>query len=304
MPQNVYCGREFHAAIGFMNPRQFTVCFSVVIFTFFGVLPSPSAAQRRAKTIDDCMSFEREFLQAFYPQLSGKKYWVTFETASSYDKPVSDADRTFLVDIGDGAKYVVLMCCFGGTLGGVVGPLLPDDKDLGPHPLLPAPPPPPKVRPEKPMNIDSRGAVHPYQYLSTVFVFDSQGRLKNFVWNRTASQADIRFSDKLGHRPEMTDEELIAAYKETGAKYALGDRETFARDLPINKLEQFLGKLKILRTEFSITTDERLDKLGAFAFCSVFLQTGDKNGPPLKYEADFEPDRGELVGLRTVTDNK
>jgi hypothetical protein len=288
-----------------MNARQFTVCFSVVISTFFGVLPSPSAAQRRAKTIDDCMTFEREFLQVFYPQLSGKKYAVTFETASSYDKPGSDADRIFLVDVGDGPKYHVLMCCFGGTMGGVIGtPQVPYDKELGPPQPPPAPPPPPKVRTEKPMNIDSRGAVHPYQYLSTVFVFDSQGRLKNFVWNRTASQADIQFSDKLVLHPEMTDEELIDAYKETGAKYALGDRETFERDLPINKVEQFLGKLKILRMKFEITTDERLDKLGDFEICSVFLRTDEKNGPPLEYEADFEPERGELVELRIVTNSK
>jgi hypothetical protein len=69
-------------------------------------------------------------------------------------------------------------------------------------------------------------------------------------------------------------------------------------------LEQFLGKLKTLRTEFEITTDERLDKLGDFEICSVFLQTDEKNGPPLEYEADFEPERGELVGLRIVTNRK
>lgn len=288
-----------------MNTRRFTACFSVIIFCFFGAIPSLSPSQRRAATADDCMSFAREFLQLFYPELSGKNYAITFETARRYDEPRSDADRVFLVDIGDGAKYQVLTCCVGGSIGGIVGvPQLADDKDLGPHQPLPAPPPPPKVRPEKPMNIDSRGAVHPYQYVSTVFFFDPQGRLKNFVWNRAASSADLRFSDKLTLHPEMTDEELIAAYKETGAKYALGDRETFERELPISKLEQFLGKLKILRTKFSITTNKRLDKLGDFGSCSVFLQADDIDGRHLEYEADFEPERGELVGLRTLTASK
>jgi hypothetical protein len=73
-----------------MNGRKFTICVSVVILNFFAAFPSQSAAQRRAKTTDDCMSFEREFLQAFYPELSGKKCAITFETASSYDNPVSD----------------------------------------------------------------------------------------------------------------------------------------------------------------------------------------------------------------------
>lgn len=269
------------------------------------MIPSLSPAQRRAETADDCMSFARGFLQLFYPELSGKNYAITFETASRYDEPVSDANRIFLVDIGDGAKYYVLQCCFGGSMGGIVGaPKLPDDKDLGPHQPLPAPPPPPKVRREEPMNIDSHGAVHPYQYLSTVFVFDSHGRLKNFVWKGTPSAADMRFSDKLVLHPEMTDEELVAAYKETGAKYALGDREAFERDLPISKLEQFLGKLKILRKDFSITTNDRLDKLGDFGICSVFLETDDIDGKHLEYEAQFEPERGELVGLQVVTGNK
>jgi hypothetical protein len=81
----------------------------------------------------------------------------------------------------------------------------------------------------------------------------------------------------------------------------MSDREAFERDLPINKLEQFLGKLKILRTKFSITTDKRMNKLGYFGSCSVFLQTDDINGTYLEYEADFEPERDELVGLPIVT---
>lgn len=288
-----------------MNARRFAASLSVVILTFFGGLTSPSTAQRRTQTSDDCTTFAREFLQIFYPELSGKNYAITFETASSYDKPASDADRIFLVDIGDGAKYQVLMCCIGGSMAEIVGePRLPDDKDLGPHPPLPTPLPPPKVRPEKPMNTDSQGAVHPYQYLSTVFVFDSQGRLKNFVWKGPVSAADIRFSNTLTLHPEMSDEELIAAYKEAGAKYALGDRGAFKRDLPINKLEQVLGKLKILRTEFSTSTNDRLDKLRDFDFCTVFLQTDDVDGAHLKYEAQFEAMRGELLGLRIVADGK
>jgi hypothetical protein len=287
-----------------MNLKRFGACFSIIILSAVGALASVSRAQRSAETADDCMGFAREFLQVFYPELSGKNYAITFETASRYDEPVSDADRIFLIDIGDGAKYQVLMCCIGGTMGGIVGePRLPDDEELGPHQPLAAPPPPPKVRPEKPMNIDSQGAVHPYQYLRTAFVFDFRGRLKNFVWKGPVSAADMRFSDKLVLHPEMTDAELIAAYKETGAKYALGAREAFERDLPIGKLEHFLGKLKIVRKEYSITTNDRLDKLGDFAICSVFLRTDDKDGKHLEYEAEFEPERGHLVGLRIVTKN-
>ena len=67
------------------------------------------------------MSFEPEFLRGFYPELNSKKYFITFETASSYGNPVSDADRIFLVDIDGGAKYhvmgAVLAAGWGESLG-------------------------------------------------------------------------------------------------------------------------------------------------------------------------------------------
>jgi hypothetical protein len=282
-----------------MKASRFAACFSVITFTITGAFLS-SAQQRAGTSDDEAMRFAGAFLHAVYPELTGKKYVVTFETARSYDHPVSDVDRMFFVDIGDGAKYEVL-CCFGGSIKEVRPPQLPDDKDLGAHTPLPAPLP---VHPEKPLHIDSKGASHPYQYRSTVFIFDPRGRLKTFIWNRTPSATDLRFYDKLALHPEITDKELIAAYKETGAKYAFGDREAFERDLPIGKLEQFLGKLKILRKEFSVNTIDRLDRLGFFGYCSVFLESDHMAGEHRKYKAKFEPKRGELVELRIVTDNE
>jgi hypothetical protein len=113
-----------------------------------------------------------------------------------------------------------------------------------------------------PLNIDARGAVRPYQYLSTAFNFDFKGRLAGFVVREPLKLADFWEN---GH-PDISDNEDIAAYKEAGAKYALGDRETFRRDLPIEQLQHFLGKLKVLKVKFIDTSDERVDKLVALAF--------------------------------------
>ena len=79
---------------------------------------------------------------------------------------------------------------------------MPYDKDLGPpKPPLP-PPPPPKAEPP-----------HPQQYLSSTFVFDSQGNLKEFFGKRELTSPDLDISFQVRAYPDMTDEELIAAYK-------------------------------------------------------------------------------------------
>jgi hypothetical protein len=82
--------------------------------------------------------------------------------------------------------------------------------------------------------LDSNGAVHPTQYLSTEFVFDSEGHLKTFNVAKEKQPDGVWDSwEKLRLNPDMSDAELKAAYKASGAKYSLGDRETFKRELPV-----------------------------------------------------------------------
>ena len=156
----------------------------------------------------------------------------------------------------------------GGVIGQPQGPIY-DSDNIRPSPQTP-PPPPPKP-PETHLNFGPGGAVHPYQYLSTAFIFDARGRLKIFMV-RDRPYAPIPkgqkdFAETRRLHPDMSDEELIAAYKQSGAKFALGDREAFKRALPIRKLEKFLGSLRIVSIEFEPTGDERLDRLGDFGFC-------------------------------------
>jgi hypothetical protein len=286
-----------------MYANKFQTWYVVALMLGFGFFPTRSDAQRRVHSMDDSIRYERDFLQVFYPELSGKKYAMTIETANRYDES-DNTDRLFLVDIGDGAKYAELGCCLGGEMGSVILPRLPDDKELGPHPPLPSAPSPPKPTNQRRLNVDARGAIHPFQYLSSVFVFDSQGRLKNFSARRNAALASdsvTRFWEKVQNHPEMTDEELTAAYKESGAKYTIGDTEAFKRDLPLNKLEQFLGKFEIIKMEFNSTTEKHMDKLGAFSGCSLLLQTSS-GGTPLQYQAYFEATRGALDSLFVVED--
>jgi len=288
-----------------MNARRFCLCVLVFALSLSTVSAPRAVAQQRAETIDESMRFAREFLRAFYPEFNGKNYIFNFETYARYDDPVNRDNRIFLVDIGEGPKNQVLKCCLGGTVGPLIHFPLPYSWPWGPTPLPPDPPLPPKVRTERPLNVDSRGAIHPYQFLSAYFEFDSGGGLVFFAvpaWSDTG--AGSKFYDTLRDHPDATDEELIAAYKESGAKYPLGDREAFKRDLPLNKLEQFLGKLKLVTTKFDASSAERLDELGGFSFCTVLLKTGGKNDSPEEYEASFGSDQGKLLELRRVTKTK
>lgn len=299
------CVTEICGVIRFVHERKSSVRALIVVSTLIGILPFSAAAQRRAKTMDEFMAYEKDFIHTFYPKLSGKKYWITFETSEGFEAlpGYETAGKHFLVDIGDGPKSFTLMCCVGGSMGGVIGVpnSSPPDKDTG-IPLIPATVPPPspphKIPVEKPLNVDATGAVHPYQYLSSSFYFDFQGRLTGFSRGERKEPEKLRdFWEQLHLHPNMTGKEITAAYNETGAKYVLGDRETFRHDLPIKQLENFLGKLKILKISFIDTGSEEVDKLDGFSFCRVYLEGPGKR----QYVADFDGYSGELNLVHFLT---
>jgi hypothetical protein len=98
----------------------------------------------------------------------------------------------------------------------------------------------------------------------------------------------------------MSDEELKAAYKATGAKYSLGDRETFKRELQVSQLEPFLGTLRVIHITFQPIAVERLEKLGGFSDCEVELE-----GPNKKhYLAYFGAYSGRLNSVSYLTEKE
>ena len=96
----------------------------------------------------------------------------------------------------------------------------------------------------------------------------------------------------------MSDAALKAAYKASGAKYSLGDRETSKRELPVSQLEPFLGTLKVIQITFHPITVERLDKLGGFSDCEVELEGPNKK----QYLAYFAAYSGRLITVLYLTE--
>jgi hypothetical protein len=63
-------------------------------------------------------------------------------------------------------------------------------------------------------------------------------------------------------------------------------------------LEQFLGKLQVLKIKFLPTENPRIDSLGGFSECEVYLETpGGKD-----YVADFDGFSGQLTSVFYVSD--
>jgi hypothetical protein len=210
-----------------------------------------------AKASGDFYRFAQEFLRALYPELSGKRYVVSIESAVWYDDLTSPA-YVFRLSVGEGPTFIIKGCCFGGYIShDVIG--LPQPP---PPAGFPPSPPAPQV-PQKPLSpppdVDERGAEHFKQYLSTGFTFDKQGRLKDFGAEGPGindGEADKKIFEIVTAHPEWTGAQVISTIKENGTKYGPNDKEEFTKNLPLHQMEPFLGKLKIESVTFN-PLDER-----------------------------------------------
>jgi len=261
-------------------------------------------SQQTVPPTESYVRIGREFLRTLYPELNGKKYTVTLETSLSYDDPVS-APKFFMLDVGAGAKYAVIDCCIGGEMGTVVMPAspMPYPPELGPPPSPPPAPPLPKPKKRKQLNVDAHGAVHPDQYLSTRFLFNSQGQLESFTAEGpsiTDREADEQLYESLRAHPGLTNAGVADLLKESGARYGLDDEKKFTHDLPIKQLEPFLGKLRVLSVSYPQPTDGNPAKLPIWLYCEVSMLATRRGGTKLKYEAIFDHYRGALTDLHAV----
>lgn len=275
-----------------------------IILTVIALLiNAPAHSQRVAHNVDEAKKFQRDFLHDFYPNIDGKKYWMTTETASPYDS-TPEENTLYILSIGDGPKYVELGCCVGGFAGPhVPHPKFPDDPFLGPwDPYLPEPFLCPRPAPPPTMELDSKGAWHPLQRLSLTFSFTQDGQL--YLFNERMHRPPFEdlyqdFRKTSEEHPEFSDDQLRLLYKNLGFKYALGDKNAFEADLPRKKLEQYVGKITRWRVQFwgpYNDAEERLKRLKAFEACAVKFEVNTPNGEKKYWLAIFNPD-GTLESL-------
>jgi|HubBroStandDraft_6_1064221.scaffolds.fasta_scaffold20299_7 hypothetical protein len=256
--------------------------------------PAVGEAQQTVPATKTYIRIGHDFLRTVYPELNGKGYTITVETFLSYDDP-DGVPLRFDLDVGKGAKYSVTGCCFGGYAGPP-----PDLASPGACPWLSSP------RRKRPDNVDSEGQVHPEQYLSASFVFDISGRLEHFAAKGSSIEnhvADNRLHGLLRCNSAMTDEQIATAFKESGAKYGLNDRDEFRKNLPIPELEKFVGKLEVVSTKFYQLGmgDGEEKELPIWTSCDVRMRATQPDGTQLEYRATFDHFDGRLESLHQAT---
>jgi len=264
------------------------------------VWPLVVYAQTSLPSPEKYIEIGREFLRALYPELSGKGYVVTLETALPFDDS-SRAAKYFMLDVGAGPKFVVLECCIGGYIGGILPtPQLPWPPELGPAPNAPTPGAQPSEN--RPRYWDAQGQVHPKQYLSTGFSFDDKNRLAGFTAEGPAIGDPHPRSEFVGLAsayPNMGDQEIGAALKRSGAKYGPGDKEQFVKALPLTKLEPFLGKLELASVNFVRLGEDRAER-GSLPCWMVEVLATREDGTKSKYKLTFDTFKGDLTTLGIV----
>lgn len=143
------------------------------------------------------------------------------------------------------------------------------------------------------------GTIYFKQFLEGKFWFDAEGHLTNFIGTRRSHDEENAFASYILEHPEITRAEAITELKKRGAKFGPNDKAAFVQNLPISKLETFLGKLEILSVEIPIWSDYRPNP-ATWPDWTVIVRATRADGRQTLYELGFDQFNGELWDLETV----
>jgi hypothetical protein len=291
------------------------LCFLTIVFT----IPVITFGQDAVPTTKTYIKLGENFLHALYPELNDKKYTITVETSFRYDDP-TDIPRVFTLDVGAGPKSLVISCCFGGYAGGSLPPFkIPDPQEWPPPPPPPCPPAPScplfttPHYPMRPKNVDAQGQLRPEQFLTVGFSFDVNGRLVAFNAHGAVTanhDSDNQLYEALRARliPTLspTDAEITNLLKQSGAKYGYKDQKQFRDELPLKKIEKFIGKVEVLSLDFSPIdpgwNSDPVNEVGVWSYVTVLMRAVQPDGTKLNYRAVFDHFAGALTSLHELPD--
>jgi hypothetical protein len=246
---------------------------SLICFTY-AQTPPPAAKNQLVWT--------QQFLKMMYPKLNNGKYTMSVETSIPYDQP-ADSLSWMVLYVGEGFKHAVLRVQ-GGCSGSVVSSI---------------PPPHESEKNTKKVNVEDcrPGPVYPRQFLTAGFRFDQSGHLSSFTADGPAIQENDA-NKNLAYDAEMTDADIIAAIKRSGAKYGPDDKGELIRNLPLKELEHFLGKLELISVHFHPLRPDRAN-LPNWPDWTVKLRAARFDGTTAEYKMTVDHVTGDLTGLCT-----
>jgi hypothetical protein len=207
----------------------------------------------------------QEFLHASYPNLKDRHLFITIVRDYAFDLPAAPM-REFSLYVCEGPKYKIL-----GYMGGY------PEGAKSPSPAAPGP-------------------VYPKQHLATGFKFDQNGRLLFFSAEGDAVGdlvAGASFREAREAHPEWAEAQVTSEFKRMGAKYGPDDKEQLIKDLPVELLERYLGKLTIESAAFEGADRGELPPGNWF----VKIRAQDGQGHEMKYTLLIEPFKGSLLSI-------
>jgi hypothetical protein len=98
--------------------------------------------------------------------------------------------------------------------------------------------------------------------------------------------------------PEWTNEHLVMNLNMTGARFGPDKREAMLHSVPWKDAERFLGNLSVTDAVFSLPDEERVGSFEAGKMrWTVSADTHFQDGTDGKYAFEFEPYEGKLIGM-------
>jgi hypothetical protein len=246
--------------------RAFRCVSAVLALALITEICTSANSSQPSPTLANDISFARKFLRSLYPDLSGKKYTLSISTAAGYDDP-SSAIRNLELDVGDYPKDWVM-----GYAGGWVG--------------------------EKPKDFQP-GPIHPKQYLIANFGFGKDGLTGFVAKGQAVGNPDAKsvVATLVATQPEMPDTEADAALKRAGAKYGLADKQALLASLPLQRLEGFFGKIKVVSAELRGLDTHSNDRDPYWPDWTVIAKGQRPDGHDVTITMYFEPFKGALEAL-------
>ncbi len=260
-----------------------------------------ASSQERAERTKNFVFSGQQFLKLMYPELSGKKYFMTLETSILYDSR-ADHINDFDLYVGEARKDIIR-----GYAGGCMGTTEPSPQfsypsNSGTVPAASTSLPLPQSTQASSLSVHQseqncpKGAVYPKQILTTGFRYNDD---RLVVFNATGPaignpDAYNTVSQLAYEHPDLSSEHISSALKQAGAKYGPADKKDFIHNLPIAILERFIGKIQLVSVEFTGLDHPILP------MWSVIARAKTTTGPELTYEMMFEPFKGDLISLKTV----
>jgi hypothetical protein len=246
----------------------------IAVFAF-----TAASAQEKAPLTPNYLGVAQNFLRTFYPQLSGKNYFMTVNTNLYYDKPRAPFGGVLHLSIGEGPKGETIY--IGGCQAVKVAPdsgFIGDDCKPGP--------------------------VGYKQFLSAGFHFDNDGHLMWFTAEGPATgdvTARAAFAKSAENAEGLTGPQRITALKRAGAKYGPDDKDEFIKNLPTAKLETFLGKMNVVSVGFAPYLEADRSNFSDEMQWDVKAVAKRSDGTSPTYRLQFEQYAGNLVTLCDVS---